>query len=145
MARPLTVLVADDQPDTANTLTEVLNLSGFDAHAATLPLDALRLAADAPPDVVVMDLAWPGVDGYSLARSVENVSGRRPLLVAVTGHDGYEGRSRAEGFDAHFVKPVDPIRLVGYLRDHAGLLLGRIRTGDANSAACLCEAGEPPL
>jgi CheY-like chemotaxis protein len=119
MDRPLNVLVADDQEDTANTLAEVLNLSGFDARAATLPLDAIRLAADDPPDVLVMDLAWPGVDGYSLARSVTNMSGRTPLLVAVTGHDGYEGRSRAEGFDAHFVKPVDPARLVGFLKDHA--------------------------
>lgn len=118
MDRPVTVLVADDQKDTANTLAELLNLSGFDARAATLPLDALRLAADLAPDVVVMDLAWPGVDGYSLAKSVENVSGRRPFLVAVTGHDGFEGRSRDEGFDGHFVKPVDPARLVGYLRDH---------------------------
>jgi CheY-like chemotaxis protein len=119
MDRPLTVLVADDQKDTANTLAELLNLSGFEARAATLPLDALRLAADVPPDVLVMDLAWPDVDGYSLARSVKNVSGRRPFLVAVTGRDGYEGRSRAEGFDAHFVKPVDPAALVDYLRDHA--------------------------
>jgi len=119
MDRPLTVLVADDQRDTANTLAEVLNLSGFDARAAALPLDALRLAADTPPDVVVMDLAWPDVDGYSLARAVENMAGRKPFLVAVTGHDGYEGRSRAEGFDAHFVKPVDPDRLIDYLRDHA--------------------------
>lgn len=119
MDRPLTVLVADDQRDTADTLAELLNLSGFAARAATLPLDALRLAADSPPDVVVMDLAWPDVDGYALARSVGHMTGRKPLLVAVTGRDGYEGRSRAEGFDAHFVKPVDPARLVGYLRDHA--------------------------
>jgi CheY-like chemotaxis protein len=119
MDRRISVLVADDQKDTADTLTELLNLSGFDARAATLPLDALRLAADAPPDVVVMDLAWPDVDGYSLAKSVQNMSGRRPVLVAVTGHDGYEGRSRAEGFDAHFVKPVDPARLVGCLREFA--------------------------
>lgn len=119
MARPLTVLVADDQKDTAITLAELLNLSGFEARAATLPLDALRIAADVPPDVVVMDLAWPDVDGYSLARSVRNVAGHKPFLVAMTGYDGYEGRSRAEGFDAHFVKPVDPVQLVDYLRDHA--------------------------
>jgi CheY-like chemotaxis protein len=119
MDRRLTVLVADDQKDTADTLAELLNLSGFEARAATLPLDALRLAADVPPDVLVMDLAWPDVDGYSLAKAVGNMAGRKPFLVAVTGHNGYEGRSRAEGFDAHFVKPVDPARLVGYLRDHA--------------------------
>lgn len=119
MDRRLNVLVADDQEDTANTLAELLNLSGFEARAATLPLDALRLAADVPPDVVVMDLAWPDVDGYALAKSVESMAGRRPFLVAMTGHNGYEGRSRAEGFDAHFVKPVDPAWLVDYLRDHA--------------------------
>jgi CheY-like chemotaxis protein len=118
MDRRLTVLVADDQKDTANTLAEVLKLSGFDAHAAALPLDALRLAAGAPPDVVVMDLGWPGLDGYSLARAVENVSGRRPFMVAVTGHNGLEGRSRQEGFDGHFLKPVDPVELVDFLRDH---------------------------
>jgi CheY-like chemotaxis protein len=118
MDRPVTVLVADDQKDTANTLAEVLNLSGFEARAATLPLDALRLAADNPPDVVVMDLGWPGLDGYALARAVRNVAGRRPLLVALTGYPGFESRSKAEGFDGHFLKPVDPDELVGYLRDH---------------------------
>lgn len=122
MDRPLTVLVADDQQDTADTLAELLNLSGFEARAAALPLDALRLAADLPPDVLVMDLAWPGVDGYSLAKSVKNMAGRTPLLVAVTGHDGFESRSRAEGFDAHFVKPVDPARLVRFLREHGRVL-----------------------
>ena len=119
MEHRLTVLVADDQEDSANTLAELLNLSGFDARAAALPLDALRLAADDPPDVLVMDLAWPDMDGYSLAKAVEKLARRKPILVALTGYDGYEDRSRAEGFDAHFIKPVDPTRLLDYLRDHA--------------------------
>jgi CheY-like chemotaxis protein len=109
------VLVADDEPDTAQSLAQLLTLLGFEAWAAATPLDALRLAAAHPPDAVVMDLGWPGADGCSLAGAICRVAGRRPLLVAVTGHQGEEGRARAAGFDHHFLKPADPAALADLL------------------------------
>ena len=115
MRRPPAVLIADDEPDTAQSLAQLLTLLGFEARAAATPLDALRLAAAYPPDAVVMDLGWPGADGCSLARAICRVAGRRPLLVAVTGYQGEEGRARAAGFDHHFLKPADPAALADLL------------------------------
>jgi two-component system CheB/CheR fusion protein len=65
-----------------------------------------------PPDVVLMDIGLPGEDGYAVARRVCAALRRRPVLVAVTGHQDLEGRSRVEGFDHHLLKPVDPEELV---------------------------------
>jgi CheY-like chemotaxis protein len=115
MRRSPAVLVADDEPDTAQSLAQLLTILGFEARAAATPLDALRLAAAHPPDAVVMDLGWPGADGCALARAVCRLAGRRPLLVAVTGYHGEEGRALAAGFDHHFLKPADPTALADLL------------------------------
>jgi CheY-like chemotaxis protein len=114
------VLIADDEPDTAQSLTHLLNLLGFEARAAATPLDALRLAAAHPPDAVVMDLGWPGADGCALGVAVCRAAGGRPLLVAVTGHQGQEGRARAAGFDHLFLKPADPAAQADLLAAAAG-------------------------
>jgi CheY-like chemotaxis protein len=120
MRRAPAVLVADDEPDTAQSLARLLNLLGFEARAAATPPDALRLAAAHPPDAVVMDLGWPGADGCALAAAVCRAAGGRPLLVAVTGHQGQESRARAAGFDHLFLKPADPAALADLLAAAAG-------------------------
>ena len=66
-----------------------------------------------------MDLGWPGPDGCALAGAVCRAAGRRPLLVALTGHQGLEGWSRAAGFDHHLLKPADPPVLAALLAGHA--------------------------
>jgi CheY-like chemotaxis protein len=120
MRQGFSVLVADDDKDTANSLAELLSLYGFAARAAATPLDALRLAAQNPPDAVIMDIRWSGgPDGYQLTQSVRGMAGQEPLLIAATGMNGCEARSFAEGFDYHFIKPLDLDRLVQVLTDRA--------------------------
>jgi CheY-like chemotaxis protein len=124
--RPYSVLVLDEHRDSADSLSEVLALHGFDARVATHPLDALRLGAAARPDAVVMEVRWPTADGYALARAICRLAGSPPLLIALTWSDGYAGHSRAAGFDGHFVKPIDPARLLR--------ILGRARRRAARGA-----------
>jgi CheY-like chemotaxis protein len=115
----LTVLIVDDNPDAAESLAHLVRRCGHDAHTAYSPREAV-LAVDAdPPDVVFLDIGIPGLDGYQLAGKVCERLTRRPLLAAVTGIPGLEERSRAEGFDRHFLKPVDPAEVVTLLYAHA--------------------------
>src|SRR5215217_7718343 len=86
-ARPaLAVLVVDDNRDAADTLAELVGLLGHAARAAYTPAGALEALDSFAPDVVLMDVGIPGMDGYKLAHAVCGRLGRRPLLVAVTGH-----------------------------------------------------------
>jgi two-component system OmpR family response regulator len=85
-ARCPSVLVVDDLPDAAESLATLLDLYGFPARAATGGADALAACAAELPDVVVLDLLMPGVDGCAVARRLREVYGaERPAVVALTG------------------------------------------------------------
>jgi CheY-like chemotaxis protein len=71
------------------------------------------------PDAVLIDVGLPGEDGFAVARRVCAALPDRPLLVAMTGFQGLEARSKAEGFDLHFLKPADPAALLSALAAHA--------------------------
>ena len=117
----LRVLVVDDDPDAADSTVSLLTLCGFDARATTSGPDALRLAEERPPDVVVLDLTMTGMDRSEVAGFFRNQpEGRRPSLVAVT--EGPRWRSAVAGIDLHLDKPVEPAVLVGALRRFARLL-----------------------
>jgi CheY-like chemotaxis protein len=115
---PLCVLVADDDRDTAESYAVLLGMWG---HTVCLALDgaeARDLATLARPDVVLADLAMPGMDGFRLARHVrEEIRLPRAVLIAVTGLAGEEFRRRAleAGFDHFFPKPAAPSALEGLL------------------------------
>ena len=115
----LVVLVVDDNRDGADSMAEVARLHGHAARTAYTPVEALAVLDSFAPDAVLMDLGMPGMDGYTLAREICGRLGRRPLLVAVTGHTALARRSQDEGFDEHFLKPVDPAALMMYLAAHA--------------------------
>jgi CheY-like chemotaxis protein len=102
------VLIVEDNRDGAESTAAVLRLCGYRVRVALSPGDALRLAAADAPDVVLMDIGLPQMNGYELARKLCLVLGERPVLVAITGYGHLDERSRAEGFDYHFLKPVDP-------------------------------------
>jgi two-component system, OmpR family, response regulator len=120
----LRALIVDDNTDTAGSTGEVLTLHGFDVRVATAGRDAIRLARAEPPDVLLLDLSMPVMDGFEVARQICEVCdiarARRPLLVAVTGHgsDDDRARTKAAGFDLHLTKPVAPSVLVAVLREH---------------------------
>jgi CheY-like chemotaxis protein len=108
------VLVVDDNRDAAESIAIVLDLAGHDVHTAGDGTEALGLAAIYAPEVVVLDLGLPGIDGYEVARRLRDLPGLQDaMLIALTGYgsDRDRERTRASGFDMHLVKPADPQRI----------------------------------
>jgi CheY-like chemotaxis protein len=110
----LRVLVADDNADGAESLALLLRMRGHDLRVATDGPAALCEAEAGQPDVVILDLGLPGLDGYEVARRLrqrELEAPRRepPLLIAVTDHRDDETRRRATlaGIDLHLPRPVN--------------------------------------
>ena len=113
----LRVLVVDDNEDAGSFLAEALSLNGFEVRTAVDGPEALRLAESFAPDVALLDLGLPVMDGYELAQHLQQLP-RRPYLVALTGYgsDRHQQRSRSSGFDMHLVKPVDIDALAAQLQ-----------------------------
>jgi CheY-like chemotaxis protein len=111
---PRRVLIADDNVDAAESLALLLRFSGHCVVVAHDGLAALRLAARERPDVVVLDIGMPGMNGYEVARSLRREDwGRALRLIAVTGwgQDEDKRRAAAAGFDTHLTKPFEPEHL----------------------------------
>jgi signal transduction histidine kinase len=119
--RALRVLVVDDNKDAANSLALLLNLKGHQVSLAHDGPAALEAARTARPEVIILDIALPGMDGYEVARRLRAEEGdRHPLLVAMTGYGQEEDRrrSRLAGFNHHLVKPVDFQELQNLFAEH---------------------------
>jgi signal transduction histidine kinase/ActR/RegA family two-component response regulator len=109
--KALRILVVDDSKDAAQGVALLLRVWGYEVHVAYDPLAALDEAATLKPDVVLLDIGMPGMDGYEVARRLRRQpEARNMMLAAVTGYGEAEHRRRAEeaGFDYHLVKPVAP-------------------------------------
>jgi CheY-like chemotaxis protein len=103
------VLVVDDNRDGADMLQQLLEADGFTVDAVYSGADALEAAAAILPDIVVMDIGMPGMDGYEAVRHIRALPGGKDILIlAVTGwgQDSAKLQSRDAGFDHHLVKPV---------------------------------------
>jgi CheY-like chemotaxis protein len=119
----LCVLVVEDHPDAAESTAQLLTLLGHEAHAARSAAEArAAVAAGFLPDLVLLDIRLPDGDGYTLAGDLCRLLPVRPILVAVTGLPNQEERSRAAGFDHHYLKPVDPAVLATLLEGYADRL-----------------------
>jgi CheY-like chemotaxis protein len=115
----LRILVAEDHPDTAASLALILRLSGHEVTVVPDGVTALQTALASRPDVLLLDIGMPGLDGWQVAtRLTEQLERDRPLLVAMTGYgqDEDHRRSDAAGIHLHLVKPVDPQWLQALLR-----------------------------
>ena len=109
-APPRRVLIVDDNEDAANSLAMILELSGHETASVYTAVDALQRAAAFRPDVVLLDIGLPGMDGYEVAQKIRELPGLRDIrLVAVTGYGRSDDRLRARdaGFDDHLTKPVE--------------------------------------
>jgi signal transduction histidine kinase/CheY-like chemotaxis protein len=128
---PLRVLIVDDNRDSADMAAMLLKFTGHETFTAHDGLAAVEAAATLDPDVVILDIGLPMLNGYEAARRIRAQQGqkRRPVLVALTGWGQDEDRRRSEeaGFDAHVVKPVDDAVLGRLL---AELSPGRQETRD---------------
>ena len=112
------ILVVEDNPITAATIAELLRHAGHDAETAADAPSAVAAAEAHPPDVVLLDIGLPGMDGWQLARRLGRLDApKRPLLVALTGHGDEEDvrRSRKAGIDVHLTKPADAAQLEALL------------------------------
>ena len=110
-AVPRRILVVDDNVDVVETTTMLLSLSGHAVHSAKDGLQALQAAAQFRPEVVLLDIGLPLMDGYEVARRLRQMPEMAgALLVALTGYgqQGDRQRGKEAGFDAHMLKPVDP-------------------------------------
>jgi CheY-like chemotaxis protein len=107
----LHVLVVEDNADIRETLKDLLELFGHQVDTAEDGMRGVEKALSLNPKVVLVDIGMPGLDGYSVARSIRaQQRNGGPRLIAITGYGQPEDRRRAieAGFDAHLVKPVDP-------------------------------------
>ena len=105
----LLVLLVEDDPFLASLLGRLLGRLGHQACIAPDGPSALCMAEREPPDVVLLDIGLPGMDGYEVARRLCGHSGRKPPLRAMmSGCADDEERREAAGIDLHMLKPVDP-------------------------------------
>jgi PAS domain S-box-containing protein len=110
-SRPERILVVDDNVDAAESLSRLLRMQAHEVRVEYDGLAALAAARDMNPDVVLLDLGLPKMDGLEVAKVLRaRADGPRPLLVAITGFGQARDRARtaAAGFDHHLTKPVDP-------------------------------------
>jgi signal transduction histidine kinase len=115
---PLDLVLADDNVDFTASLAALLASMGHRVRVANDGNDALRVVAAAPPDIALLDIGMPGLDGYELARRLRaDPATRLVRLVAITGWGQATDREAANlaGFDRHLVKPVDAAELLRVL------------------------------
>jgi CheY-like chemotaxis protein len=107
---PGRVLVVDDDPDSAETLAELVRLWKYEARISLDGKSALKEARAFCPDIILLDIGLPGQDGYQVARQLRQEGLVRGMLIALTGYGQDEDRQRAHdaGFDQHLTKPVSP-------------------------------------
>jgi signal transduction histidine kinase/ActR/RegA family two-component response regulator len=123
-ARTVRVLVVDDNEDAADMLVDALSSKGYPTCYAHDGPAAIRLCQEFKPQVALLDIGLPVMDGYELAQRLRQLPGMETLrLYAVTGYaqESDRRRSRAAGFDRHFVKPLDVDLLDRVLRESSDL------------------------
>ncbi len=115
---PLKVLVVYDDRDAVDMLKMLLELHGGNAHAAYDGAEAVKLAEELRPEIVLLDIGLPKMNGYEACRQIRRHAwGRSMIVVALTGlgHEDDYAKSEESGFDMHLVKPVEPELLLTVL------------------------------
>jgi CheY-like chemotaxis protein len=109
--QPLRILLVDDHADALEMYTVILQADGHDIFQAADGATAIEMFRAVRPDVAIIDIGLPTMDGYEVARAIRSdTAGRDVLLIALTGYGFPEDRARARtaGFDRHLVKPATP-------------------------------------
>ncbi len=113
LRRARRVLVVEDNPDARQAMRDLLELWGHQVTVAPDGLQGVALAVSQPPELALVDIGLPGLDGYRVAQTLRAQVGNGIRLVAMTGYGDPEGRDQAlrAGFDRHLIKPVKPDEL----------------------------------
>jgi CheY-like chemotaxis protein len=109
-AHPLSILVVEDNRDSARTISFLLQLSGYEVAVAHDGLEALQAAETSLPDVVLLDIGLPKMDGWQVAQALrQRPTPKQSLIIAITGYNDPVARQRSSdaGIDFHLSKPVD--------------------------------------
>jgi CheY-like chemotaxis protein len=122
----LSVLVVEDDADTADSMAMMLQLYAYDVKVVRDGALALQVVLEDLPDVVLLDIGLPKLNGWQLAKAIRchNVR-KRPFLIAISGYgmQADQVRSREAGIDLHLVKPVEPEMLEQILRKFQRVLM----------------------
>jgi len=120
--QPVKLLIVDDNRDGAESMAMLQELIGHQTRLAHTGPDAIEIAREFLPDVILLDIGLPGMDGYEVAKELRGMpSLEHSLLIALTGYGSEEDRqrSREAGFHAHLAKPADQERLQQLIREHS--------------------------
>lgn len=118
MKSTLRILIVDDNRDSADSLGMMLKMMGNDTRTAYDGEEAVAVTAEFRPDVILLDIGLPKLNGYEACRRIRaREGGERVVVIAQTGWGQDEDRQRTHdaGFDHHMVKPVDPTALMTLL------------------------------
>jgi CheY-like chemotaxis protein/anti-sigma regulatory factor (Ser/Thr protein kinase) len=120
------ILVVDDNASAAESMAMILKVEGYDVRIAYDGGSALEAVRNFRPEVILMDITLPGIDGHEVARRLRDdpeLASGIELLIALTGHAGADARrrSREAGFHHHLIKPVDPDSVLALL-GHSSLV-----------------------
>jgi CheY-like chemotaxis protein len=113
----LRILIAEDYPDIADSMTFILAAQGHHVQVARDGMEAVSSAASLRPDVILLDIGMPKLDGYTAAVQIRELLGSDVFLVAMTAWTREEDKQRAKvaGFDRHIAKPPDIAALLEML------------------------------
>ncbi|HEY9530725.1 MAG TPA: response regulator [Burkholderiales bacterium] len=119
------VLLVEDNKDMLTTTAAILRFEKYEVVTALDGHVALEVAKLEPPDVVLLDIGLPKMDGYKLAQALRQLAtGRKLYIGAITGYgtDSDKKRAAESGIDAHLVKPVHPLAIIQLLADFVSRL-----------------------
>jgi CheY-like chemotaxis protein len=117
--RPMRILVVDDNVDAADSIALLLGMDGFEARSVHGSLAALDTVGTFKPDVVLLDIGLPVLDGFEVAQRLRVRLCEQPIrIIALSGYGQQADREKAAraGFDDYLVKPVEPTALSEFLR-----------------------------
>jgi len=138
----LRILIVDDYPDTCETTATLLQLRGHVAHTAFSGREAIREVRDFGPDLVLLDIAMPGMDGIEVAQAIRGTEGiGEPAIAAMSGYTSlvHKRRCASAGFDYYLQKPVDTVAIDQLLWFEGNAVRERFHSLMQDHVAMTCE------
>ena len=115
-----TILLVEDHEDNRRIVRDLVTSAGYELAEATTGEEGVAMAASLAPDLILMDIQLPGIDGYEATRRIKAEGGRHIPIIAVTSYalSGDEAVARAAGCDGYVTKPFSPRVLLAKIREY---------------------------